>query len=1254
MTTIQISEICIKKGESVSVPDALNEAEMAFAVDTGDVIIGAPNLNALSWRRQGKTYEQYPYGNLRLLTELDYAKLISGDVALNTPLQNFNLPSTAGKTVDIGTTTSNPVPISPENPMPMFYLPPGANTAKMDLSIVNSTDSSISIVSLLITGWGTSSSNAKCNIVVNPESNLPSGLTFYATMNFTSETDENSSTTTTTTTVPDMTIVPESESTSETIQQIVLGYVNSSSNTYTVYSTFVCWNSSVDGSAPIPGLSGIAAQSNVYANSNVINPAGTQGPAGKDGKSFPNDGTTPVNASTVSGTTATFTNLNVTGNISIPGLSTSPSTLISSNTNISNITLPPTIIATNNSSFDFTEPVLFNNGNDGYYVPTTGWLFDTPISFTGSNTISFGLSSTISIASSNGIRFAASSSNSSKYYSIAYDSTINGLNITSPSDGMLYTSGAVHFAGQTTLDNLIVKDLNTNYITIESAQADIETSTVNGVTEITTTVSGTGSIIGWELATGEYYTYFVNMYPSGNPAGFRFLADSGSKTLQTTEYIVEIDSSGNIETKGGLLLGEGSTLTFSNESGTGTVILGYDEKQEAVTVTATGIVDGAFIFPNNITARSLSTTSILPISDYSGNVPSTQWVKNYVESTKIDFTNDGTSDIYADNGSFSSLQVNGLTTLQNATAVTPIITDNSNNIATTAFVQENIQNYISNVSLLGYVTKDDIANSYVSGKYGMSTTDYRVASLYYSNEENAPVLIYKDSTNSDQPLTLIDTVYASNNLVTLAYIKTLFPNDGTSSGDFLSITAGTLKITSSASLATATATTPSLSDVSNRVATCAYVSGQNYVSGSYGVPAGIQTYNGQGLYFDITKSTPVFVYSDSNGKQQNVPIITKSYADTNYVSSSSISNTLSGYVKTSQLQQYITASDLSDYVTTDTLAGYLKITDANSTFAKNTDLDVYLKTSTAESTYVTSADFVNQLSNYAKTTDLSSYLTTTVAATTYATIDYVNQKQSSSNFVTKSDLQPYALTANVASMSNVEDYLTTNGYVTSGSLSSYLKITDAASTYVTLTNLNSTLSNYYTASKCDTRYVIGLTQSSSLDSVTSIAYDPTNNYFTISYEDSTTATVNTKNIVDKTYVDNGFVKKSTILPTSYVPWSAVVAFGSVNATITINDSGFYIVGCICYVWLNATITNLGTGTGNMTIGNLPTNATGTYNFPLNVSISKIYSTTLTAYVSNNSISVMGTNGITTSNITNTNITVGANVVLSGSYPISLT
>lgn len=93
MAVTQISKICIKKGSINYLPDSLDEAEMCFTTDTGEVFIGAPNYGPVQYRAGTTEAGILPYRNIKILTEFDVAKSLTGDVMINSPLVNFNLPS---------------------------------------------------------------------------------------------------------------------------------------------------------------------------------------------------------------------------------------------------------------------------------------------------------------------------------------------------------------------------------------------------------------------------------------------------------------------------------------------------------------------------------------------------------------------------------------------------------------------------------------------------------------------------------------------------------------------------------------------------------------------------------------------------------------------------------------------------------------------------------------------------------------------------------------------------------------------------------------------------------------------------------------------------------------------------------------------------------------------------------------------------------------------------------------------------------
>lgn len=1268
-TVVQVSEICIKKGLSANLPDALNEAELAFTTDNGQVFVGAPNLSDLDWRRQGQTYAQYPYGNLRLLTELDVGKMISGDVALNVPIQSFNLPTTNNVTIDISTTsTANDVAVSATNPMPMYYLPPSANTAKMDVSIVNGTTGEIDIATLYISAY-TLTGATEMTVAIRTVGNIPTGLTFYgSTDNINRVVNANAATNGYAEQTYDLS---ESES-SLTISdvQIKLGYVNTNDVTYTVYASMACWESSSSSSAPTPGLSGIIAVSSAYSNANVIYPKGEKGDTGAAGTSFPNDGSTPVDASTVTATSGNFTSLDA--NSLIAGLNKSfqifsiddQSSLNASQLNVYNniesnllqistaTVLPGGDLVVVDAPMTIMEEIYFNNGAAGYYNGEKNLLLFMEVDITNGGSITMGAGTSFMVENNTGIQFQSVSTTGTNYYQLAVDSS-GRLNLTSPSGGSLYTAGDVTLAGKTTIDNLSIQYLDTSYIELESAKLVKTTSLVNNMSQTSTVVSGTGGLIGWNLVNDDTSLYFINMLGGYNSNGFKFITYGGENTVgvDANDYDVMFDSSGNISAKGGLTLGNGSNIVLNDSSGTGTITMGYNTTDQAVVISESGIAVGAFIFPDNVTAKSFTTTGSLAISDYSGNIPSTKWVKNYVESTKVDFSNDGSSDLYANNGSFSSLQVTGLTTLENVTAVTPVVGDDSNNVATTSFVNSSMENYLNNVALTDYMTTATATATFVSGKYGMATTDYSVQGLYYSNEVDAPIVVYTDTNGGINQLTMVDTIFASNNFVSQTQLTSLFPNDGTSAGSFLSLSSKSLTVTGTSQFNIVTAKTPSLTDTSNNVATCSFVSQQNYISGSYNVTGISTVYYGKGLYYDISTASPTFTYLDSSSTLNKSLLVTQTFLNANYVSQSSLTSALSAYAKTTQLSSYVNAAYLQqNYIPLTSQSLFLTVSNAAATYATLADLSDYATISSINNNYVTVEDFNNEIADYVKTSTLTNTLNN------YATVSNL------SNYVTTSSLTN-TLTGYVTlaqfnkqnpttpvTLTDVQTYLTENSYITSSSLTGYLTTSAAASTYLTQTKFNTTIANYSTTSQITNTFVTGLSSSTSYDSVTSVYYDPTNDVITMNYESTDGKTTGEYNAISKTYVDGKFVTKATILPSSYAAWSAQVNFGGVAATIQVNQSGYYIMGCICYIWLDATITSMGTGTGSMTITSLPTNATGTFAFPLNISISKIYSTTISASVSNTVINVYGSNANT---ITNSNVYVGSEIVISGSYPIYL-
>jgi len=65
----EISLVQHRRGTSTDLPDSLEEGEIGFATDTGDLFIGAPN-NPLVDGRDRANNNQYPYENIQILTEV--------------------------------------------------------------------------------------------------------------------------------------------------------------------------------------------------------------------------------------------------------------------------------------------------------------------------------------------------------------------------------------------------------------------------------------------------------------------------------------------------------------------------------------------------------------------------------------------------------------------------------------------------------------------------------------------------------------------------------------------------------------------------------------------------------------------------------------------------------------------------------------------------------------------------------------------------------------------------------------------------------------------------------------------------------------------------------------------------------------------------------------------------------------------------------------------------------------------------------
>lgn len=90
MPVIQISKVIHCLGTSGELPDRLELGQLGMTTDTADVLIGAAGLPQVAGRKS------YPYQNLKILTELDVQKTMTGDVYHAGPLYSQELISETG------------------------------------------------------------------------------------------------------------------------------------------------------------------------------------------------------------------------------------------------------------------------------------------------------------------------------------------------------------------------------------------------------------------------------------------------------------------------------------------------------------------------------------------------------------------------------------------------------------------------------------------------------------------------------------------------------------------------------------------------------------------------------------------------------------------------------------------------------------------------------------------------------------------------------------------------------------------------------------------------------------------------------------------------------------------------------------------------------------------------------------------------------------------------------------------------------
>lgn len=188
------------------------------------------------------------------------------------------------------------------------------------------------------------------------------------------------------------------------------------------------------------------------------------------------------------------------------------------------------------------------------------------------------------------------------------------------------------------------------------------------------------------------------------------------------------------------------------------------------------------------------------------------------------------------------------------------------------------------------------------------------------------------------------------------------------------------------------------------------------------------------VLFKNASNNNVFAFDGDTITHNDKSLLTQDKANTLYAP-------VGDYALRTALNSYATKDELTNYASksfvTYGLKNYLTKTDADTTYAKKTDLN-----------------------SYATTANLNNYLTTSNASTTY-----LNKTDAASTYAKKTDLSGYAA---ASSLSNYVTTATAN--------STYLSKTDADSTYAKKTDLgsyatNASLSNYLTTANANTTYL---------------------------------------------------------------------------------------------------------------------------------------------------------------------------------------
>lgn len=208
------------------------------------------------------------------------------------------------------------------------------------------------------------------------------------------------------------------------------------------------------------------------------------------------------------------------------------------------------------------------------------------------------------------------------------------------------------------------------------------------------------------------------------------------------------------------------------------------------------------------------------------------------------------------------------------------------------------------------------------------------------------------------------------------------------------------------------------------------------------------------ILFKNASNNNVFAFDGDTITHNDKSLLTQDKANTLYAP-------IGDYALRTALNSYATKDELTGYASKQFvnygLKSYLTKTDADTTYAKKTDLNSYATTANLNN-YLTTA---TASSTYASKTDLNNYVTTSNASTIY-----LNKTDAASTYAKKTDLSGYA--AN----STLSNYVTT-----ANANNTYLSKSDAESTYAKKTDVGNGLTlaqaNDAYVSKAGTNNVTG-------------------------------------------------------------------------------------------------------------------------------------------------------------------------------------